>query len=104
MSDHLDPRRATAKSDISRLSVTPDGRLFWDDKPVVVRRRLQLSRWQMFGLIVVSLAALIIAASAAVYATVIAHEWMCSAKWVRSYCPQPPPAPPAPAPHLEVPN
>ena len=99
---------ATTKvSDISRLSVGNDGRLYWDGTPVVVKRRLQLSRWQTCGALIVGLAALIIAASGGIQAAITAHDWMCSAKWITSYCPAPPapPKPPAPPPPKpEVPN
>ena len=68
--------------DLSRLSVNDNGRLFWDGKPVVVRRRVQLSPWQTFGAILIGLAALVIALSGILQATVIAHDWMCRAQWL----------------------
>ena len=90
--------------DLNRVSVGSDGRLYWDGKPVVVRRRLQLSAWQTFGAILVGIAALVIAASGGINAAITAHDWMCSAKWVTSYCTAPPLPPVAPAPRPELPN
>ena len=106
MSDSVQATRGmTGAPNLSRLSVTSDGRLLWDDKPVVVRRRLQLSFWQKLGAIIIGVAALIIALSGAINAAITAHEWMCSAKWVTSYCVAPPPlATPIPPARPEVPN
>ena len=102
-----DPARPMA-GDISRLSVGNDGRLYWDDKPVVIRRRLQLSFWQKLGTTLIGLAALMIALSAAVHAAITAHDWMCSAKWVAGSCPKSPAALAAPVqiapPRIELPN
>ncbi|HWP25404.1 MAG TPA: hypothetical protein VNL39_03580 [Xanthobacteraceae bacterium] len=98
-------RRESVASDLSRLSVGEDGRLYWDDKPVVIRRRILLSGWQTFAAIIVSVAALIIAASGAVHVAISAHEWMCGAKWIATYCPVPA-SPPGPgsSPRPELPN
>jgi hypothetical protein len=98
-------RRESVASDLSRLSVGEDGRLYWDDKPVVIRRRLLLTGWQTFAAILVSLAALIIAASGAIHVAISAHDWMCGAKWISTYCPSPtPPAKPPPSPRPDLPN
>ena len=35
--------------DLTRLSIDNDGRLYWDGKPVEVRRRLMMSRGQVVG-------------------------------------------------------
>lgn len=50
------------------LGVGDDGTLYWDKKPVVVRRTLDLSIWQRIGAVVVALSAVVGAASAAVSA------------------------------------
>src|SRR5262249_7932537 len=44
-------RTAVGAAELHRLSVGNDGRLFWDDKPVLVRRRLVLTFWQKIGAI-----------------------------------------------------
>jgi hypothetical protein len=95
---------AVGVKDLSRLSVSDDGRLYWDGKPVVVRRRVQLSPWQTFGVILIGLAALMIALSGAVQVTITAHDWMCRAQWVTNYCPAPPAPPPAPPVRPDLPN
>jgi hypothetical protein len=100
-------RRESVASDVSRLSVGEDGRLYWDDKPVVIRRRILLTGWQTFAAIIVSLAALIIAASGAIHIAISAHEWMCGAKWISTYCPAPTPPPAVvspPSPRPDLPN
>jgi hypothetical protein len=100
-------RRESVASDVSRLSVGSDGRLYWDNKPVVIRRRLLLTGWQTFAAIVVSLAAFIIAASGAVHVAINAHDWMCGANWITAYCVPATPstqAPAVPPPRPELPN
>ena len=108
MSETLKDSTRAVAGDISRLSVGNDGRLYWDDRPVVARRRLQLSFWQKLGTLLIGLAALMVALSAAVHAGITAHDWMCSAKWVAGSCPKSPAAPTAPAqnppPPVELPN
>jgi hypothetical protein len=88
MSDVMNPVSRIPAGDLSRLTVSTDGRLFWDDKPVVIRRRIQLTFWQKLGLLLVGFAALMIALSVALQATITAHDWMCGAKWVTGYCPK----------------
>lgn len=89
MSEALNPGTRVPGGDLSRLTVSSDGRLYWDDKPVVVRRRLLLSFWQKLGTMLIGLACLMIALSATVHAAITAHDWMCSARWVSVYCPKP---------------
>jgi hypothetical protein len=97
------PRARAGAMDLDRITVDKNGRLFWDGKPVVVRRRLVLSGWQTFGAWLIGLAAITIALSGAVLAAIQAHDWMCSARWVSGYCTgvtatpvPPPPAKPKP--------
>lgn len=42
--------------DTARLCVGRDGQLYWDGKPVVTRRRFDLSRWQKFGAVLATIA------------------------------------------------
>jgi len=93
-------RTVVGAAELHRLSVGGDGRLFWDDKPVLVRRRLVLTFWQKLGAIVIGLAALAIATSILVRTGIVAHDWMCTAKWVSGSCPGALPPPPPPAPPL----
>ena len=101
-----DVRAAAGLKDLSRLSVGGDGRLYWDDKPVLIKRRLVLSGWQTVGMWLVGLAAIVIAFSGGLSAAISAHDWMCGAKWVTNYCPTPPapPTPPGPPVRIELPN
>ncbi len=96
-------RAAAGVKDLSRISVSEDGRLYWDGKPVVVRRRIKLSPWQTFGVILIALAALMIALSGAVHVTITAHDWMCRANWATN-CPAPLTPPAAPPMRPELPN
>ncbi len=41
-------------TDLSRLSIDHDGRLYWDGKPVEVRRRISMSRAQVVGASIVA--------------------------------------------------
>ena len=41
-------------TDLSRLSIDHDGRLYWDGKPVEVRRRILMSRAQIVGASIVA--------------------------------------------------
>jgi hypothetical protein len=88
---------------LDRLSVSEDGRLYWDGKPVVVRRRIQLSPWQTFGAILIGLAATLIVLSGIVQLAVAAHDGMCRAKWVTGCAVSPAAQPARPAPP-EIPN
>ena len=82
--------------DLTRLSIDNDGRLYWDGKPVEVRRRVMMSRSQVVG---ASLLAFFIVAGAigsAIQATATVHDWACRSGWA-SQCaaptgsaPQPP--------------
>src|SRR5262245_16233226 len=87
MSDVLSPGSRIPAGDLSRLTVSTDGRLYWDDKPVVILRRIQLTFWQKLGMMLIGFAALMIAISAAVHASITVHDWMCSAKWLTRSCP-----------------
>lgn len=102
--DNLRTRTVVGTNELHRLSVGGDGRLFWDDQPVLVRRRLVLTFWQKLGAILIGLAALTIALSAVVHAGIAAHEWMCGAKWVSGYCPGATPAAPPPPPKPVLPE
>jgi hypothetical protein len=89
--------RPIGTTDLTRLSIDNDGRLYWDGKPVEVRRRLMLSRAQVVGLSLIALFIVISAVGAAIQGSVAAHEWACRLGWVTTYCAAPA-APPAPAP------
>jgi hypothetical protein len=55
------------------LGVDSQGRLFWDGKPIEIRKAIDLSRWQTIGAVVVALAAVVgaIAACISAYAAML---------------------------------
>jgi hypothetical protein len=89
-------------TDLSRLSIDTDGRLYWDGKPVEVHRRLLMSRPQIIGLIVVGTLVAIAALGAAVQATVATHEFACRTGWATTYCPPAMPMFPSTAPPARI--
>jgi hypothetical protein len=75
-----------ATADLSRLSIDNDGRLYWDGKPVEVRRRIQMSRTQAVVASVVSVFIVIGAIGAAVQGSLALRDWSCRLGWTTSYC------------------
>jgi hypothetical protein len=92
-------------TDLSRLSIDTDGRLYWDGKPVEVHRRLMMSRVQIIGASLISAVIVLGAAGAALQGWSAAHDWGCKLGWFTSHCARPTPAPaaPSPAPRIEIP-
>ena len=88
--------RAVGAMDLSRLSIDNDGRLYWDGKPVEVRRRIMMSRAQIVGALFIGLFVVIGGIGAAIHGSATAHEWACRLGWITSYCagPAAPPMPP----------
>ena len=89
-------------TDLTRMSIDHDGRLYWDGKPVEVRRSLLMSRTQIIGLIVIGTLVAIAALGAAVQAAVAMHDFGCRAGWVTSVCPPATPMFPSPAPPARI--
>ena len=85
-----------AAADLTRLSIDNDGRLYWDGKPVEVRRRIQMSRAQIVGASVVAAFIAIGAVGAAVQGSLALRDWTCRLGWTTSYCTLPGPAAPRP--------
>jgi len=85
-----------AAADLTRLSIDNDGRLYWDGKPVEVRRRIQMSRAQIVGASVVAAFIVIGAVGAAVQGSLALRDWTCRLGWTTSYCTLPGPATPRP--------
>jgi hypothetical protein len=84
-------------TDLNRLSIDRDGRLYWDGKPVEVRRRVMMSRAQIVSATVIGAFVVIGAVGAAINGTTAALDWACRIGWTTSYCVQhdaPPPPPP----------
>ncbi len=85
----LPPASSTAGMDFSRLSIDNDGRLYWDGKPVEVRRRVHMSGAQIAGATAIGLLVLIAATGAAIQAAATAHQWGCRMGWIATHCSAP---------------
>jgi hypothetical protein len=72
--------------DLRRLSIDNDGRLYWDGKPVEVRRRILMSRAQVIGAAVTAGFVAIAALATVVQASVAARDWACRLGWTSHYC------------------
>ena len=81
-------------TDLSRLSIDRDGRLYWDGKPVEVRRRISMSRAQIVGASIVAAFVVIGALGAAIQGTVAARDWACRLGWTTQHCTVPSGPPP----------
>jgi hypothetical protein len=90
-----------ATADLSRLSIENDGRLYWDGKPVEVRRRIEMSWAQVVGASVVAAFVAIGAVGAAIQGSLALRDWGCRLGWTTSFCGlpalTPPPRPDIPA-------
>jgi hypothetical protein len=88
---------AIGAMDLSRMSIDNDGRLYWDGKPVEVRRRMMMSRAQIGGAVLIGIFVFISAIGAAVQGSAAAHDWACRIGWASSYCASPAPSGTPPA-------
>lgn len=79
-------------TDLSRLSIDRDGRLYWDGKPVEVHRRLLMSREQVIGALVIGGFLIVGSLGAVLQGTAAARDWACRFGWATSVC-GPPSAP-----------
>ena len=73
-------------TDLSRLSIDRDGRLYWDGKPVEVRRRIAMSRAQVIGASIIAGFVVIGAIASAIQGAVAARELACRLGWSASAC------------------
>ncbi len=89
--------RAVGAMDLSRMSIDNDGRLYWDGKPVEVRRRIMMSRAQIVGASLIGVFVVIGAVGAAMQGSAAAHDWACRIGWTSAYCTPSAPAPTLPA-------
>ena len=81
-------------ADLGRLSIDNDGRLYWDGKPVEVRRRILMSRAQIIGASLIGLFVAIGAVASAISGAAAARDWACRLGWTESYCTLPDTGPP----------
>jgi hypothetical protein len=73
--------RPVGAMDLTRLSIDDNGQLYWDGKPVEVRRRLTLSRGQVVGTALIALFIVGGALSSGIQAAATVHDWACRAGW-----------------------
>jgi hypothetical protein len=90
--------RSVGVMDLTRLSIDDDGRLYWDGKPVEVRRRLTMSRAQIIGASIIGALVAIAAIGAAIQGVATTYEWAWQAGWTSGPC-----ATPAPPPRTDIP-
>jgi len=89
-------RHPVDMTDLSRLSIDRDGRLYWDGKPVEVHRRIAMSRPQIVGASIVAAFVVIGAIGAALQGVVAARDLSCRLGWSASACHAPAMTPPRP--------
>jgi hypothetical protein len=94
---------ALGAMDLSRLSIDNDGRLYWDGKPVEVRRRLMLSRTQAVWLNVIGAFIVVGAVGATIQASAAARDWACRLGWTTAYCSLPETKPTRPPARPDIP-
>jgi hypothetical protein len=82
-----------ASADLSRLAISDDGKLYWDGKPVEVRRRLSLSPEQVMAAAIVAVFLVIGAIGAAAQGSLALRDWGCRLGWTANYCALPDKAP-----------
>ena len=79
-------RHPVDMTDLSRLSIDRDGRLYWDGKPVETHHRLSMSRRQIVGASLVAAFVAIGAIGAAIQGASAARDWACWLGWSASAC------------------
>ena len=79
-------RHPVDMTDLSRLSIDRDGRLYWDGKPVQTHHRFSMSRAQIVGASIVAAFVVIGALGAAVQGSVAARDWACRLGWTTQHC------------------
>ena len=79
-------RHPVDMTDLSRLSIDRDGRLYWDGKPVETHHRLSMSRRQIVGASLVAAFVAIGAIGAAIQGAAAARDWACWLGWSASAC------------------
>ncbi len=79
-------RHPVDMTDLSRLSIDRDGRLYWDGKPVETHHRLSMSQRQIVGASLVAAFVAIGAIGAAIQGASAARDWACWLGWSASAC------------------
>ena len=76
-------------TDLSRLSIDREGRLYWDGKAVETHHRFVMSRSQVIGAGIVAAFVVIGAIGAALQGSAAARDWACRLGWSASACVMP---------------
>jgi hypothetical protein len=82
-------RHPVDMTDLSRLSIDRDGKLYWDGKPVETHHRLVMSRKQIVGASLIAAFVAIGAIGAAIQGASAARDWACWLGWSASACAPP---------------
>jgi hypothetical protein len=88
-------------TDLSRLSIDHDGKLYWDGKPVETHHRFAMSQRQILGACLVAAFVAIGAIGAAIQGAAAARDWSCRLGWSTGACTLPGGSPRN---HLNIPN
>jgi len=99
-----EPAAPSPTMDLSRLSIDNNGHLYWDGKPVEVRRRVSLSAGQILAATIIGLFVIVGGIGAAINGSTAAFEWGCKLGWVRSNCAGPTLLLPPPRPRMDIPT
>ena len=78
--------RPAEMTDLSRLSIDSDGRLYWDSKPVETHHRLSMTRAQVVGASIVAIFVVIGAIASAIQGAAAARDLACRLGWSASAC------------------
>jgi hypothetical protein len=78
-------------TDLSRLSIDREGRLYWDGKAVETHHRFAMSRRQVIVASIVGAFVVIGAIGAALQGSAAARDWACRLGWSASACAVPQP-------------
>ena len=73
--------------DMSRFGVDAQKRLYYDGKPVEIRRRLDLSGWEKTFALLVGLFTILGGIGAIAQGWAAAHQWSCQIEVVDWHCP-----------------
>lgn len=70
------------------MGVDEKGLLYWDGRPVEVRRRLDLSGWEKAFAIAVGFFTILGGAGAVAQGWAAAHQWACAIEATAWHCPR----------------
>ncbi|MGU3666083.1 hypothetical protein ACLBX9_18015 [Methylobacterium sp. A49B] len=74
--------------DLSRLGVDAQKRLYYDGRPVEIRRRLDLTRGERWFAVVVGFFTILGGVGAVAQGWAAAHQWACQIEATAWHCPR----------------